>query len=395
EELGDLRKVAEARAELAQCYWRVGDNESARILLTMALERLASGGPAQANAILILSSVEWAESRYNEVLRILTLNAPLFQRISNHTIKGVYHNQLGIALRAIGASNKRTNYFHRAIQQYYSAEEQFKLAKHPAFRALVKNNIANVLRELRQFLEAQDYLQQARRLMVRVGDKVRVAQIDDSLAQVFIAEGKYEQAECAASRAARSFERSGRKCLLADTLINQGIALARMREEPARAQFIFQKAIETAYNAGSPNRAGLAALTMIEEIDTLSPQLQSVAFVKAKEWLASSDMRDIKRRLDAARRKHSIQPLSDQSIDVFDVLFVKRRDLRAEVLQYEHELISQTLTKVNGKVTDAAELLNMNHQSLAVLIETKHPDLLKKRTPVVRRPRKTSRLKHR
>jgi hypothetical protein len=40
EAIGDTRKVAEARAELAQSYWRVGDNDTARILLTTALERL-------------------------------------------------------------------------------------------------------------------------------------------------------------------------------------------------------------------------------------------------------------------------------------------------------------------------------------------------------------------
>jgi len=179
--------------------------------------------------------------------------------------KGVYHNQLGITLRAIGASTKSPNYFQRAIQQYHVADEEFRLAKHPSFRVLVKNNIANVLRERGQFMEAHAYLEQARRLMVHVGDKVRVAQIDDTLAQVFIAEGKYEDAEWTASRAARSFERAGRQCFLAETLVNQGIALSRM-QEPQRAQFIFREAIEIAHNAGSLNRAGLAALAMIEEL---------------------------------------------------------------------------------------------------------------------------------
>jgi tetratricopeptide (TPR) repeat protein len=388
EALNDSRKVAEARAELGQCYWRAGANDEARIMFSTALERLTTGGDARANALLALSSVEWAESRYNEVLRILTLNAPLFERITNHTIKGTYHNQLGITLRAIGsASNKRTNYFHRAIQHYHAADEEFKLAKHLVFRALVKNNTANLLRELHRFKEAHEYLEQARRLFIRAREKVRVAQVDDTLAQVFIAEGKYKQAERTASRAARSFERAGRHCFLAETLIIQGIALARMHEA-ARAQFIFQKAIEIAHNAGSLNRAGLAALTMIEEIDTLPRELRSVAFGQAKEWLANSDSADIKPRLNAARKKLGRQLKSEPSVDVLEVLFNKRYDLKAEVLRFEHELISQTLTKVNGKVTDAAELLGIGYQTLAFIIETKHPDLLKKRTPVRRRPRK-------
>jgi transcriptional regulator with PAS, ATPase and Fis domain len=74
---------------------------------------------------------------------------------------------------------------------------------------------------------------------------------------------------------------------------------------------------------------------------------------------------------------------------VREVLFNKRYDLEAELRKWEHDLISETLAKVGGKVSHAAELLGINHQSLASLIETKHPDLLKKRTRVVRRPRRT------
>jgi tetratricopeptide (TPR) repeat protein len=140
----------------------------------------------------------------------------------------------------------------------------------------------NALRELGRYKEAHQYLEQARRLSLRARDKVRVAQVDDTRAQVFIAERKYVQAELIASSAARSFKRAGRQCFLAETLINQGIALARLRQ-PVRAQFIFQEAIEIAHQAGSLNRAGLAALTMIEELDTLSREVQSVAYEQAKD----------------------------------------------------------------------------------------------------------------
>ena len=57
-------------------------------------------------------------------------------------------------------------------------------------------------------------------------------------------------------------------------------------------------------------------------------------------------------------------------------------------MRFERGLISEALAQVNGKVTHAAKLLGLNYQKLAYIIETKHPDLLKKRTPVRRRPRK-------
>ena len=244
-----------------------------------------------------------------------------------------------------------------------------------------------MLRDLHRFREAHQYLEQARRLFMRVGDRVRVAQVDDTRAQVLIAEGKYEQAELIARTAARSFERAGRQCFLAETLITQGIALARLHE-PSRAQFIFQQAIEIAHHAGSLNRAGLAALTMIEEIDALPREVQSVAYAQAREWLASSDSPDIKPRLKAVAKKIDGAGSMTKTPNAHEVLFNKRLDLEAEVLKFERGLISQTLAKVNGKVTHAAELLGLGYQKLAYIIETKHPDLLKKRTPVRRRPRK-------
>jgi tetratricopeptide (TPR) repeat protein len=387
EALGDSRKIAEARTELAWCYWRSGANDEARILSNEALKRLTIGGNARANALIVLSFVEWAESRHKEVLRILTENASLFERITNHTFKGTYHNQLGITFRVIGSTSKRrSDYFQRAIAEYHAADDEFKLAKNVVYRAHVKNNIAYVLRELRRFKDAHQYLEQARRLFTIVGDKVRTAQVDDSRAQLLIAEGKYAEAEPLARSAARSFERAGRQCLLAETLINQGIALARMRELK-RAQFIFQQAIEIAHQAGALNRAGLAALTMIEELDNLSTDVQSVAYERAKEWLASSESPDIRPRLRAVAKKIDGKRRGKVA-DPREVLFNKRRDLEEEVLQFERTLISDALEKVKGKVTYAADLLGVGRQRLAYIINTRHPDLLKKRTPVRRRPRK-------
>lgn len=390
EELKESRKVAEARTELAWCYWRSGDNDSARVLSNEALKRLVIGGNARANALIILSFAEWAEARHREVLRILTENAPVFERITNHTFKGTYHNQLGITFRVIGStSKKRSDYFQRAISEYHAADEEFKLAKNLVYRAHVKNNIAYVLRELHRFKEAHDYLEQARRLFMRVRDNVRTAQVDDSRAQLFIAEGKYTEAKMAAQTAARSFEKAGRQCLLAETLMVQGIALARLHE-PEHAQFIFQRAIEIAHTAGSLHRAGLAALTMIEEIDTLPREVQSAAYEQAREWLASSENPDIRPRLRAARKKIAARQSEPQPVDL---LFNQSYDLRAEVSKFEHDLIARTLARVNGKISHAAKLLNIGYQTLAHMIEHKYPDLLNQRTPVRRRSRRTRKRK--
>ena len=78
--------------------------------------------------------------------------------------------------------------------------------------------------------------------------------------------------------------------------------MARL-EKQTRAQAILQRAIEVAHEADALNRAGLAALTMIEEVDRLSPDTLQAAYQQAREWLADSQSLDVLSRLNAAAGK--------------------------------------------------------------------------------------------
>jgi tetratricopeptide (TPR) repeat protein len=214
---------------------------------------------------------------------------------------------------------------------------------------------------------------------------VRTAQIDETRAQVFIAQRNYTDAERAAGNAAKSFEKAGRQCFLADALITQGIALARL-QRTERAPFTFQKAIEVAHQAGSLNRAGLAALTMIEEIDELPPEIQYAAYEQAREWLATSQSEDIKQRFEAVGKKLALELRGEQTGEsTAEVLYNKPFVLPDEVLKFERELISNALIKVNGSITQAAKFLGVSYQRLGYILETRHKDLLKQRTPIYRR----------
>jgi tetratricopeptide (TPR) repeat protein len=209
ESLGDVTKVAAARAELAYCYWRSGELNEARIMFSEALERLTLASNTRANALFGLSVVEWSAGRYRESLEILTDNAPLFKKITNRTLKGVYHMQVALALRNLATPENKATQFRRVLSEYEEADRHFKLAHNSVFRAHVKNNIGYVFRELSRFRQAHEYFDQARRLTVIVKDKVKTAQIDESRAQLFIAERRYAEAESAARNAARTFEKSG------------------------------------------------------------------------------------------------------------------------------------------------------------------------------------------
>ena len=138
----------------------------------------------------------------------------------------------------------------------------------------------------------------------------------------------------------------------------------------------------------SDSAACLAALTMIEEIDELPPEILSAAYEQAGEGLATCQSEDIKLRFEAAGKKLALDVGGKtKSEGAAEVLFNKQYHLPEEVLKFERSLIRKTLAKVNGSVTHAAKLLGVSYQRLAYILETRHKDLLKERSPVRRRPR--------
>jgi hypothetical protein len=229
--------------------------------------------------------------------------------------------------------------------------------------------------------------------MGSVRDKVGTAQIDDTRAQVFIAERKYKDAAGVARNAVRVLEKSGHQCLLADALITQGIALARLKQAD-HAQFTFQKAVEVAHQVGALNKAGLAALALIEELDKLPVDTLYAAYDRASEWLAQSQSQDLLLRLNAAGRKVCTRLRAEANAeyvaaeDPIEVILNKPCDLQREVLKYEGTLIKRALAKANGSLTRAAALLSMSYQALAYILESRQKDLLKERSPIRRRSRK-------
>jgi tetratricopeptide (TPR) repeat protein len=388
ESAGDVKKIAAARAELAYCYWWEGSLDEARIMFNEALQKLTVEGNTRATALLGLAVVEWSASRYNQALGILTENAALFNKISNDATKGAYHSQLAMVLRKLAPSEKRDDYFMRAINEYEKADHHFKIARNVVFRSDVKNNVGNLLRQLSRFKEAHKHIAEARRLAVRAKDKVRAAQFDDTRAQVFIAEMRFKEAEAVAKGAVRVLEKSGHQCLLTDALITYGIALARSRQTQ-RAQFIFQKAIEVAHQVGALNKAGLAALTLIEELEELTPDSLYAAYDRASDWLSKSQSQDLLLRLNAAAKRVFATLRGElQAEAATEAILNKPCNLPGEVLKFEASLIRQALAQANASVTRAAALLGMSYQGLAYVIGSRHKDLLKERSPIRKRSRK-------
>jgi tetratricopeptide (TPR) repeat protein len=188
---------------------------------------------------------------------------------------------------------------------------------------------------------------------------VKTAQIDESRAQLFIAEGKYAEAESVARQAVKTFEKSGHQFFLAEALTTHGIALARLGRT-GRAQLTLQNAIEVAQQAGSLNRAGIAALTLIEEIHDLSTDMMSSAYEQAVEWLKEAQSYALLLRFKAAGSKLAAKLRTDIKTSPTETL-LKRKKCKEELLQIEEARIRKALAEANGSVTRAAPLLGVTY----------------------------------
>lgn len=392
ESLGLTEKVAEARVDLAVCYWREGGLDEARVTLRLVLDNLQEAHSDQRlRAIINSALIEWTATRDHDALRICVDSVPLFELSSNEALKGKFHNTYAGVLKNLGTAKNREDYIDRALVEFTAASYHFEQAGHTRFLARVENNVGSLFATIGRFNEAHQHLARARALHVSVGDHGGAAGAEDTRAQAFLLEGKYEEAERVASRAVQTLKRGGEQTVLAEALTTQGKALARLNQtEVARAAL--DHALEIAHNAGNPDRGGIAALTAIEELCWYLPfdALQDY-YRTAETLLSNSQNLGIRTRLGECARRVLSAALTDAEeatpTTTDAVELTSGFSLDSEVLRYEGNLIRRALEESGGSVTRAARLLGVTHQGLAFILNGRHSDLLSIRTPVKRRRR--------
>jgi CheY-like chemotaxis protein/Tfp pilus assembly protein PilF len=384
DEAGNKMKAAEAQMELGHCYWREGSFEDARLLLEQALAAMA-GRDDDLKAITMsrLATVEKVSLRLSDALRILIDAAPLFEKSSNHTIKGRFHNEFGTVLKNLGAIEQRSDYIDRAFIEYTAASFHFGEAGHRRYQACVENNLGMLFRTVGKYAEAHEHLDRAQALMTSLKDSVHLAQVDETRARVFLAEGRAGDAERLARAAAQVLERGGEQSLLAEALTTQGTALARLgRYEEARAALV--RAEEVAGLAGDSEGAGQAALTLIEEMgERLELNNLGDTYERALRLLAGSRHPGNRDRLLAC---------ANRALELVGALPAPSTwedfSFKEAVRRYEARLIEGALRETGGVVSRTAQLLGLTRQSLDSMLNRRHRRLRPLRTPP--EPRRSS-----
>ncbi|HET6977218.1 MAG TPA: tetratricopeptide repeat protein [Pyrinomonadaceae bacterium] len=293
-----------------------------------------------------MAIVEHSAGRNEKALRTLTNHAPLFEKIHNHTLKGSYHVTLGNRLENLWESGSHPDYLDRALIEYAAASYHFERAQHRCYLANTENNLGFLYFKIHRFEDAHKHLDRARRVLVSLKDVSGAAQVDETRACVYLQQGRVSEAERVMRSAVRNLEKSESHELLAEALITHGRALARLRNYGA-SLISFRRSITLCEHTGSLSQAADAALAAFQEIG---------------ERLTVSES----------------GPLSSG------------RGMSEEKRAFEHEAIKHALENAKGSITNAARNLGISYQALAYMLETRHRDLLKVRTPARRRPLKRS-----
>jgi tetratricopeptide (TPR) repeat protein len=339
------KKAAEAQIELALCYWRTGEYDNASDLLQLVLGELTADNELKAKAIIRRAVVDIDTGRLTETLDYLADNATLFQKISNYTLKGCYHQALGDAFKDLWESEKREDYLDRALVEYAATSYHFELAEHRRYRANVENNLGLIYFQIDRCKEAHNHLDRARRIFTSLKDKIAIAQVDETRARVFLKEKKDAEAAKAARTSVRTLEQTDIQLPLAESLTTYGTALARLGN-CGTALSSFRRAIDLYQQIGALNRAGQAALTVFHEMGE---------------------------RLTVAE----------------EGTLIPGRPLDEEIHAIEHDRIKRALEENQGKITYAARNLGVTYQALSYMLQTRHNDLLKERSEAQSRQRKS------
>ena len=379
EKLGDVRGQAEARGELARCYWTAGAFDEARINLAAALNHLEKdSSDLKASLLIRAGMVEATAGRANEALRFYEDAASIVEQSSEHHLKGTLHNSLATVLTRLASSTNRVDYQDRALIEYSAASFHFEQAGNRRYLASVENNLGFLFFTIGRYEEAHKHLDRARRLFLELKDIGTMAQVDDTRARTLLAEGRLKEAERYARQAVKTLEKGDECSLLVEALTTYGTILARIGNH-ARARALLQRAIDVAETCGDLEGAGRARLSIIEELSnqTSASELALILYAaadllensqdpSARQRLIMCGSKVIEALLGAIQKYESPKPTGSW----------QDFSLRKEIKKIESRFIEQALRDAGGSVSKASRLLGFkHHQSLISLLGARHQDL--------------------
>ena len=287
----------EARIELGCCYYHQGLFEIAHATLQSCVTSLTDEDcELQSVALIRLAIVERHSGRLHEALTLLERVSAVEDKTTSWT-KGRFRTEMANTLKEFGVAERKKDYFDQALNHYKEAAFQFEQVGNLRYAAAVENNRGYLLLSLGRFAESKSHLERARTLFTEFEDTIGCAQVDETLAQLYLASADYELAQRSIELAVNTLGGSGEDALLAEALATQGLILCR-RGQRQQAKPIIERARRVAERCGDREGAGRALLILIEEIcEQLADDERREIGAQANQLLANSQQNATRERL--------------------------------------------------------------------------------------------------
>lgn len=270
EQQGFKNRASEVRMELAVCYYRQGLFDLARKILNEVISVLSpQQGELKGLALVRLAIVERHAGCFQESHELLSETKEIAEAWGPW-VAARYYQELATTLRELALAEQDEEKLLTAAGSLHEALEQFEAVGNFRYVAVVENNFGFLLLCLRRLEEAEYRLNRARSLFQRLNDTVRCAQVEDTLAHLYLATGRTDLAEEAAERAIKTLQARDEEALLAEALRTKGLVLCRQRRF-VEAKGVLDGAHRVAERCGDFNGACSALLMILEEMGDRLP----------------------------------------------------------------------------------------------------------------------------
>lgn len=213
-----LTKATIKELEIAVALYRKGHYGDAKTVLTDALKE-STRADALVSLTNNLAMVEGEEGNYVEALKLYLEVAPLIDSCENDFNRANFHFGLARTYRQVASNEGLHNFYDRSLIEYEAARYYFELSGRRERIWCVENNIAFLQMKLNRMDEAHAHIEKARAILIEYGAKQeRLAEVADSLALIYLAEGKAEDAFFASADAVQKMRGSDEIALKANIL---------------------------------------------------------------------------------------------------------------------------------------------------------------------------------
>lgn len=299
EQLGIKSCSVEAQVELARCYYRQGLLDIAKETISTALSELPEDQlEVKTFALVLLGVIERDFGRLKSSLTKLREAATI--EATGELVTNRCYLDLATTLKELGLSESNEKYLEQAKQHFWRALYESEVLGHHRNVGSVENNIGFLLLSFGCYQESEEHLLRSRRVFQVLFDTIRGAQVNDTLARLYLETKQLKMAEEAISRAVESLELTDSEAILAESLTTQGIVASKLGHY-SDAKRCFEAAHKVAQRCGDDQNAARALLAMFEEMrDHLSPNDALHAAEQMRELLTAMPACALKTRIEQA-----------------------------------------------------------------------------------------------